>query len=96
MAENYDQQNAAVIRKWERRHQSNEEMFNGARNNLKKYIRQAIADLDTNRNIKLDMKDALSDASRHSRTGNVSGYNVLERDEVPTGFEPLPWADDDY
>lgn len=83
----------ATIDRWRKRMEQDQELGEAAQKNMKKYIKAAMEDKDTHNNITKELL-ATTKTNRSKFRGNESGFNIMEEDEIVTGFEPVPWSDD--
>jgi hypothetical protein len=80
------------MNKWRRRLETAEDRAEHATRSMKNTLKKLMQDANNKRNVAKDMIDATK--SRRNNFKSESGFNIVE-EEDPTGFEPLPWANDD-
>lgn len=78
--------------KWRRRLENAEDRAEHATRSMKNTLKNFMKNPDIKRSIARDMVDASK--NRRSTFKNESGFGIVEEDN-PTGFDPLPWANDD-
>ena len=80
------------MNRWKRRLENAEDKAEHATKSMKNTLKKLLQNADIKRNVAKDMIDATK--NRRSNFKNESGFGIVE-EEDPTGFEPLPWANDD-